>query len=380
MEKRKVILVGTAYPFRGGIAAFNERLAWCFQKQGYEVEVWTFTVQYPNFLFPGKTQLSTEPEPRGLTIKRVLNSVNPFNWIKVGRRLRKAAANLVVMRFWIPYMAPSHGVVARMARKNKKTKVVAVLDNVVPHEKRFGDTLLTRFFLKSIDGGVTMARAVMQDALRLAPGLRTSYCPHPLYDHFGEKVSRSQALDFLKLDPKPRYLLFFGIIRDYKGLDLLLQAMTDIRLREKDVMAIVAGEFYNNDEKYHALEKQLGLEGRIIWHSRFIPDDEVKYYFNAADIVVQPYKSATQSGVTQIAYHFDKPMLVTDVGGLKEMVPNGVGYVTKTDPEDIANALAKFFYDDIEKMDFFEECIREEKKKYSWEEMVKAVTSVLDNK
>ena len=380
MEKRKVILVGTAYPFRGGIAAFNERLASCFQKQGYEVEIWTFTVQYPNFLFPGKTQLSTEPEPQGLAIQRVLNSVNPFNWIKVGRRLRKAAPDLVVMRYWIPYMAPSHGVVARMARKNKKTKVAAVLDNVIPHEKRFGDTLLTKYFLRSIDAGVTMARAVMEDARRLAPGLKTDYCPHPLYDHFGDKVSRAEALDFLKIDPQPRYLLFFGIIRDYKGLDLLLQAMADERLLEKDVKAIVAGEFYNNDEKYHALEKQLGLEDRIIWHSRFIPDNEVKFFFNAADIVVQPYKSATQSGVTQIAYHFDKPMLVTDVGGLKEMVPDGVGYVTQTDPKDIADALVEFFDHDREKMAFFEERIREEKKKYAWERMVKAVSSVLDNK
>ena len=377
MEKRKVILVGTAYPFRGGIAAFNERLAWCFQKQGYEVEIWTFTVQYPDFLFPGKTQLSTEPEPQGLAIKRVFNSVNPFNWIKVGRRLRKADADLVVMRFWIPYMAPSHGVVARMARKNKKTKVVAVLDNVIPHEKRFGDTLLTKFFLKSIDAGVTMARAVMQDAHRLAPQLKTSYCPHPLYDHFGEKVSREEALAFLNLDPKDHYILFFGIIRDYKGLDLLLQAMTDPRLRDKNVKAIVAGEFYNNDEKYHALEKQLGLEGRVVWHSRFIPDSEVKYYFNAADIVVQPYKSATQSGVTQIAYHFDKPMLVTDVGGLKEMVPDRVGYVTPTDPEAIANALAEFYQDD-RLMTAFEQGVHEEKKQFSWDRMVETIVALLN--
>lgn len=375
--KRKMILVGTAYPYRGGLAVYNERLARSFQEEGYEVEIWTFTVQYPNFLFPGKTQYSTEPEPEGLLIRRELNSVNPFNWLKVGRALRKAKADLVVMRFWIPYMAPSHGVVARMARKNKKTKVVSILDNIVPHEKRFAADWFARFFMKSIDGGVTMSRSVLGDAQHIDASKKVLYCPHPLYDNFGLKVSRDEALKYLQLDPEPHYLLFFGIIRDYKGLDLLLCAMNDDRLRKMNLRLIIAGEFYNNGNQYHDLEKQLHLEDQLIWHSQFIPDSEVKYYFNAVDMVVQPYKSATQSGVTQIAYHFERPMLVTDVGGLKEMVPDGVvGYVTEVDATAIADALVDFFNNGRKAA--FEENILQEKKKYTWKRMVDAIVSVSD--
>lgn len=375
MGKPKMILVGTAYPYRGGLAVYNERLARSFQEQGYEVEIWTFTVQYPNFLFPGKTQFSTEPAPEGLSIHRKLNSVNPFNWLKVGRQLRKANANLVVMRFWIPYMAPSHGFVARRARKNKQTKVVSILDNVVPHEKGLADKMLARYFIKSINGGVTMSESVLKDANAIDANKKVMFCPHPLYDNFGAKVSREEALGFLHLDPDYRYMLFFGIIRDYKGLDLLLQAMNDERIKQMKVKLIIAGEFYNNADQYHELEQNLDIKEQLVWHSEFVPDSEVKYYFNAADIVVQPYKSATQSGVTQIAYHFEKPMLVTDVGGLKEIVPDGkVGYVTEVDPKLIASALVDFFENN--RHDAFVQNIQVEKQKYSWSRMVDALVSV----
>ena len=375
MDKKKMILVGTAYPYRGGHAVYNERLARSFQEEGYEVEIWTFTVQYPNFLFPGKTQFSTEPAPEGLAIKRELNSVNPFNWLKVGRKLRKAQADIVVMKFWIPYMAPSLGVVARMARKNKKTRVVSIIDNIIPHEKGVADKSLSSFFLKSVDGCVTMSKSVLGDVERFNAVKNVVFCPHPLYDNFGEKVSREEALRFLHLDPDTRYMLFFGIIRDYKGLDLLLQAMGDERIKRMKVKLIIAGEFYNNGEQYHELETSLGLENQLVWHSEFVPDSEVKYYFNACDIVVQPYKSATQSGVTQIAYHFEKPMLVTDVGGLKEIVPDGVvGYVTTVDPAQIADALVDFFAND--RKEAYERNIQVEKQKYSWGRMFDALVSV----
>jgi glycosyltransferase involved in cell wall biosynthesis len=375
MDKKKIILVGTAYPYRGGIAVFNERLARCFQEEGYEVVIWTFTVQYPNFLFPGKTQFSTESAPEGLTIYRKLNSVNPFNWLKVGRQLRKAEADLVVMRYWIPYMAPSHGFIARRARKNKKTRVVSVFDNILPHEKGFADRMLARYFMRSLNGGVTMSKSVSEEAKAIDPHVKLQFCEHPLYDIFGAKVSREEALDFLHLDPQYRYMLFFGIIRDYKGLDLLLKAMGDNRLKQRKVKLIIAGEFYNNAEQYHELEQRLDLSQQLVWRSEFVPDSEVKYYFNAADIVVQPYKSATQSGVTQIAYHFEKPMLVTDVGGLKEIVPDKeVGYVTEVDPLKIADALDDFF--ENQRYDEFVKNVRVEKQKYSWNRMVDALVSV----
>ncbi len=376
---KKVAIIGTAYPYRGGIAAFNERLARQFQEEGWTTDVVTFTLQYPSFLFPGKTQYSTEPQPDDLNITRSVSSVNPFNWIKVGRRVRKGNYDLVVMKFWHPFMAPCLGAIARIIRKNKNTKVVSVLDNVIPHERHFGDKTLIAYFVKSMDGFVAMSQSVLDDLLLFDKKKPMTLSPHPLYDNFGQKVSREEAIRYLKLDDSTRYMLFFGIIRDYKGLDLLLDAFADARLQNRDLKLIVAGEFYNNEERYREQEKRLGLEGRIIWYDAFIPDSEVKYYFNAADIIAQPYKSATQSGVTQIAYHFEIPMLVTDVGGLKEIVPDGkVGYVVNPKHEDISDALVDFY--DNNRHDAFVDGVKDEKKKYKWSNMIAAILSLFNEK
>ena len=372
----KIVLIGTAHPYRGGLAVFNERLIRQFQDEGHEAEIMTFTLQYPSLLFPGKTQYSTESKPDGLKITRCVNSINPFNWIKVGRKLRKMRPDIIVIKFWLPFMAPCFSKIARMARKNGHTKVVSVLDNIIPHEKRIGDRALARYFVNSVDGFVAMSKSVEDDLGQFDTVKPRTLCPHPLFDTFGERISRDEALDFIGLDKKTRYMLFFGLVRDYKGLDLLLEAMSDKRLKEKDVKLIVAGEFYNNEEQYHEIEKNLNLEGRIIWHNKFVPDSEVKYFFNAADIVVQPYKSATQSGVTQIGYHFEKPMLVTDVGGLKEIIPDGkVGYVVEPQPVAIANALVDFYEND--RYDALVEGVKEEKKKYQWSNMTEAIKKVI---
>lgn len=372
----KIIIAGTAYPYRGGLAAFNERLAHQFIKEGHDVEIYTFTLQYPDFLFPGKTQYSDGPAPDGLRIVRKINSVNPFNWLRAGNEIRKKHPDLLIIKFWLPFMAPCLGTIARMARKNGHTRVVSILDNVIPHEKRIADKLFARYFIGSADGFIAMSDSVMHDVELFDRKKPKAFCPHPLYDHFGEKTGRQEAATHLGLDTGTRYMLFFGFIRDYKGLDLLMHALADKRFDKMNVRLIVAGEFYNNAEKYHKLEKELGLADKIIWRSDFIADDEVRYYFNAADIIVQPYKSATQSGVTQIAYHFEKPMLVTNVGGLAEIVPDGkVGYVTPVDAQSIADALCDFFQNN--KQDTFHAHIVEEKQKYAWNRMTQTITDVL---
>lgn len=372
----KIIIAGTAYPYRGGLAAFNERLAHQFITEGHDVEIYTFTLQYPDFLFPGKTQYSDGPAPEGLRIVRKINSVNPFNWLRVGNEIRKKHPDLLIIKFWLPFMAPCLGTIARLARKNGHTRVVSILDNVIPHEKRIADKLFARYFIGSADGFIAMSDSVMHDVELFDRKKPKAFCPHPLYDHFGEKTGRQEAATHLGLDTGTRYMLFFGFIRDYKGLDLLMHALADKRFDKMNVRLIVAGEFYNNAEKYHKLEKELGLADKIIWRSDFIADDEVRYYFNAADIIVQPYKSATQSGVTQIAYHFEKPMLVTNVGGLAEIVPDGkVGYVTPVDAQSIADALCDFFQNN--KQDTFHAHIVEEKQKYAWNRMTQTITDVL---
>ena len=368
----KIVVLGTAWPYRGGIALFNERLAKEFQKENDEVITYTFTLQYPSFLFPGKTQYSEEPAPQDMNIVRKVSSVNPFNWIKVGRELKKMAPDLIVIGFWLPFMAPCLGTIARIARKNGRTKVVSVVHNIVPHEHRIGDKMFATYFCNSVDGFVAMSDSVLNDLTLFDSVKPRVFCRHPLYDNFGKQVDREEALSELGLDTNNRYMLFFGLIRDYKGLDIMLKAYADSRLRKMGVKLIVAGEFYNNAEKYFELEKELGLEGEVIWHREFVPDSKVRYYFGAADIIVQPYKSATQSGVTQIAYHFEKPMIVTNVGGLAEIVPNGkAGYVVEPDEKEIADAIVDFFGNN--RQDEFKEGLLFEKRKYAWSNMTKSV-------
>jgi D-inositol-3-phosphate glycosyltransferase len=370
----KVVILGSAHPLRGGgLATFNERMARAFAQEGHEVIIYTFSLQYPGFLFPGKTQYSDEPAPADLDIRVKVNSVNPFSWLKTGRELRKMQPDILVIRYWIPFMAPCLGTIASIVRKNKHTRVVAIADNIIPHEKRVGDRIFTRYFLKKIHGFVTMSESVRQDLLKFGiPLERSAFCPHPLYDNFGKPLSRKEARDSLGLDKEENMVLFFGFIRDYKGLDILLKAFSLPRLKAMPVKLLVAGEFYSSPEPYHKLVKALSLEDRIIWHTGFIPNEMVGKYFCAANLVAQPYKSATQSGVTQVAYHFEVPMLVTNVGGLPEMVPHmKAGYVVDPDANDIAEAIADFFKSGREVA--FVEFIKEEKKRFSWKNMLDAI-------
>ncbi|WP_139920332.1 glycosyltransferase [Hymenobacter sp. DG01] len=371
----RVVIIGPAYPLRGGLATYNERLARAFREAGDEVRLVTFSLQYPDFLFPGQTQFSTEPGPADLDIEVSLNSVNPLSWYRVGNKLRRERPDLVIFRFWLPFMGPALGTVARLVRRNRHTRVVAITDNVIPHEKRPGDRPLTRYFLSACHGFVTMSRAVLADLRRLHFRQPALYRPHPLYDNFGPLKPKAQALQDLGLDPAFGYLLFFGFIRAYKGLDIMLEAFADARLARLPVKLIIAGEFYEDAAPYDEVIRQHKLENRLVRATDFIPNERVVDYFCAADIVVQPYKNATQSGVSQIAYHFGRPMLVTDVGGLAELIPNGeVGYVVPPTPDAIADALVDFYAQQREQE--FTAGVWANKKEFSWEEMVKALKEV----
>jgi glycosyltransferase involved in cell wall biosynthesis len=372
----KVVIIGPAYPLRGGLATYNERLARAFREAGDTVRIVTFSLQYPNFLFPGQTQFSTEAGPADLAIEVSLNSVNPLSWWKVGRKLRAERPDLVVFRFWLPFMGPALGTVARLVRGNGHTRVVAITDNVIPHEPRPGDGPLTRYFLSACDGFVTMSREVMADLRKLGFSNKPAlYRPHPLYDNFGPIKPKSEALAALKLPATTKYLLFFGFIRAYKGLDIMLEAMADKRLAELPVKLIIAGEFYEDAAPYEELIERYKLEGRIVRATDFIPNEKVVDYFCAADLIVQPYKDATQSGVSQIAYHFERPMLVTNVGGLAELIPDGVvGYVVPPTPVAISDAVVDFYGQQRETA--FAAGVREQKNQFSWPVMVAALKEV----
>jgi len=373
----KVIIAGSAHPLRGGLASYNERLASEFKKQKNEVSIETFSLQYPKILFPGKTQYSNSPAPEDLRINQSINSINPLNWIKVGLKIKKQKPDLLIFKFWLPFMGPCFGTIARIAKKNRHTKVITIIDNLIPHEKRPGDRLLTNYYIKSSDGFIAMSKSVFDDINCFDKKKPRCLSPHPIFDNFGEKIRKSKALENLGLSNEFKYILFFGFIRDYKGLDLLLDAFADERFRRLPVKLIVAGEFYTDGQKYLTMIEEKGLKEYIILRNDFIPNEEVANYFCACDIVAQPYKTATQSGVTQIGFHFEKSMLVTNVGGLSEIITNGkIGYVTQPDKKEIANALIDFFSSDL--IDTFEKNIVEEKKKYSWEEMYKNIIKLFN--
>ena len=364
----KIVILGTAHPYRGGLAAMNERLARELTGRGDEVVIYNFTLQYPGFLFPGKSQYTDEIAPQGLRIIRKVNSVNPFNWLKVGRELRKICPDLIIVKYWLPFMGPALGTIVRLARRNRHTRVICIADNMIPHEKRPGDCLFTKYFTKGVDGYIAMSHEVYADIEKLVVHPLRRFTPHPIYDHYGEIMPREEALELLQLDPDYRYLLFFGFIRDYKGLDWLIRAMAEPQLKDRQIRLIVAGEFYSDSEPYLKLIRELGLEEKVILHTDYIPDVLINRYFRAADLVVQPYKTATQSGVTQIGYHFNKAMLVTDVGGLGEIVANGKsGYVVKPEVSAIAEAIADF-YDRERQTDFEKETVKL-KGQFSWSKM-----------
>lgn len=373
---KKIIIVGTAHPYRGGgISTFNERLALAWMEQGYDVSIYNFTLQYPRIFFPGKFQTTDESAPEKLHILRKVNSVNPFNWIKVGRELKKIKADLVIFRYWIPFMGPCFGTIARILKKNKHSRVVAITDNVIPHESKPMDKVFSRYFVKSMDAFVAMSRSVLKDLKSFDKSKPKAFNPHPLYDNYGAAVSKQDAQKYLGWDPQKKHILFFGFVRDYKGLDLLIDAMTDERLRNSDILVHVAGEFYADKAGYEKQVKEQQLTGSISMPDNFIPNQDIKYYFCAADLVVQPYKSATQSGVTQVATHFNKPMVITDVGGLSEFVPHGkTGFVVPPEPAEIAKAISEYFNGNYEKK--FIENIQFEKKKYSWEKLIETIRSV----
>ena len=366
----KIVILGPAHPYRGGLASIMETMARTYARRGHEVRIVTFTRQYPEFLFPGKSQTVDTAPPADLDITREVDTVNPFNWIKVGRRLRRERPDMILMKYWTPFMAPCFGTIARIARSNGHTRVVCQIDNVEPHEHHMVDRPFNRWYLSSVDGFVYMSEQVHREleAYTSAPAI---FSPHPMFENFGSPQPRVEACRRIGLDPQRRYLLFFGLIRDYKGLDMLLDAWSLLRRRgglPEDMRLLVAGEFYTAREPYVEQIARLGLQEDVVLHDRFIPDGEVRHYFSAAEALLLPYRTATQSGVTQIAYAFDLPMVATEVGGLPEIVLDGrTGIICRPDPESIAGAVAHICREG--ESERLRANFAVEKRRFSWDEM-----------
>jgi len=374
LSQKKIIIIGPAHPYRGGIANFNNSLAKAYKENGDHVQVFSFKLQYPSFLFPGKTQYEDSDPPKDIKIRSIINSINPWNWFNVVRAINNENPDYLVIRYWLPFMAPCLGTIARLVNSN--IKILAITDNIIPHEKRFGDFSLTKYFIKSCDAFLTLSASVLDDLLKFTTSKEKIFIPHPIYDQFGEKIEKNTALANLDLNSEDKHLLFFGFVRKYKGLDLMLHAMSDKRVKKLGVKLIVAGEFYDNIEDYTSLINELDIESNIILRSDFIDESDVKNYFCASDMITQTYRTATQSGVTQIAYHFERPMLVTNVGGLAEIVPNNkVGYVTTQNPNDIADAIIDFYSNKREGE--FVKNVSVEKSRFSWQSLIDGIESLI---
>lgn len=372
----KIVLLTPAYPLRGGIAASSERLSREFQAMGHETVLYSFSLQYPSILFPGKTQYSDDPPPSDLHIEERLNSINPFSWLAAARALAREHPDRVVVRFWLPFMAPCLGSVARLARLFAKypVRITALVDNIVPHEKRPGDLLLARYFVRSCDDFVVMSRAVEEAICTFLPEntepQQVRFSPHPVYDIYGDPIAKAEARRHLGLPREVPLVLFFGLIRPYKGLDLLLEALSYV----PEVHALIAGECYGDWQPYNTLIEQYHLQERLHVHPYFIPNDKVGLYFSAADLVVQPYRSATQSGISQIAYHFEKPIVVTNVGGLPETVRHGIsGYVVPPEAKAIAETIHDFFKHS--RAQLLAQGVRTEKARFTWRNLAETLLS-----
>ena len=362
----KLVIIGPAWPLRGGLSAFDEKLATQFTEKGIQTKIDTFSLQYPNILFPGKSQYTTDPKPKDVNISVCINSINPLNWIKIGLQLYREKPDLIIVRFWIPFLAPCLGTILKIAKKNKHTKVISIVDNMIPHEKRMGDRLLTQYFVKTVDGFIAMSEKVKND-IKTFSHKPVSISPHPIFNHFGDPITKMEARKQLGLPQEKKIILFFGYIRKYKGLDLLIQAMSSESIKKLNIQLMIVGEFYEDARTYHDLVISLGLQNQISFYSNYIPDGEVKNYVCSADFIIQPYKNATQSGVTPLAYHFEKPMLVTNVGGLADTVPNlKTGIVVEPTTNAIVKGIETLY--ELGENHFIPNII-EEKKKYSWAQM-----------
>jgi glycosyltransferase involved in cell wall biosynthesis len=370
----KIFIIGPAFPLRGGPAQFNENLCLELNKEGHDAQIISYKLQYPNFLFPGSSQFEKSGSaPQDIKIHTILNTINPFNWLMVARFIRKQKPDFILFRYWLPFFGPCLGTIGKLVRSH--SKVLALTDNIIPHEKRIGDHVFTKYFVKNCDGFIAMSKVVLNDLLIFTQNLNKAYSPHPMYQNYGDPISIDLARKKLNLNPQDKIILFFGLIRHYKGLDILLEALAAPEIKNQGIKLLIVGEFYDDKNFYLQLIKKLNLQDHVIVHDKFIPNDEVRDYFCASNLVAQTYRNATNSGVTMVGYFYEKPMLVTNVGGLSEIVPDEVcGYVVENNCALISEKVVDFFTKDREKE--FVKNVKIEKKKYEWTEFINSLLTL----
>jgi len=374
-EKRRFCLIGPTYPYRGGISHYNTCLMRELAKR-HEVRAINFSRLYPGFLFPGKTQLDESTTPLVADSERAIDSINPFTWIGAGFRAARMRPDVTLVQWWHPFFAPAVFTICSILRLMRRGKVIFVCHNVLPHEKSLVDRLLARLAFAAADGFLVQSCEDREKLLRIRRKAPVAVHPVPIFDFFGTgSATKEGARRAIGAGDGP-LLLFFGYIRAYKGLTYLIDAMPLVR-EKVPAELVVVGEFYEDSRPYRSLAARLGLGEAVRFEERYVGNEEVESYFVASDLVILPYVSATQSGIMQIAIAFDRPVVVTDVGGLPEaVVPEKTGFVVPPrDPDALARAIVRFFEEGwgARMAPFF----ANEKKRFSWEAMVEALDGLL---
>jgi glycosyltransferase involved in cell wall biosynthesis len=371
----KIVIVGPAYPLRGAMAQLNVILGWYLSKN-HDVHIVSFTRQYPSLLFPGKSQIDPGKPLFDIPTLPMIDSINPLSWFRTARYLIEQNPDVLIFRYWIPFFAPCFGLITRMVKRKTHAQVIFICDNIIPHEKRPGDKALTKYAFNAVDAFVVLSRTVEEDLHRIRPKARSILSPLPLFNVYGELQQKREARMKLELHAE-HVMLFFGYVRAYKGLEVLLDAMPRI-IEKIPVLLLIAGEFYEDKKKYVAKIRKLGLEKHVRIYSDYIPNEEISTYFSAADVVVLPYVSATQSAIVPVAYHFNKPVIVTNVGGLAEVVTNGrTGFIVPPqNPNAFADAVVKFYQEKCESG--FTLNIQKEKKQYGWDTFIERLESLFE--
>lgn len=365
----KIAILSPFYPYRGGLAQLNARLYNELRLRN-EVKAFSFTVLYPNFLFPGKTQYVAENDSATFVdSERVLNSVNPISYIKTAKAINKYSPDILIIPYWMSFMAPAFGTVCRLLNKN--IKIVSLVHNAIPHERTIIDKPFARFFFKKCDGFIVMSDHVKSDLLSLCTNPKILLHSHPIYDQYGERSDRELACSKLGIDIGKKNLLFFGLIRDYKGLDALIETMD---LLDDSYQLIIAGESYGSFDRYSQLINKSRNRANIKVFQEYIPDDMVSVLFSASDVLVLPYRSATQSGVVAIAYQLELPMIATDVGALGKAVSDSqTGLVVDSATSENLSRAIKEFFEDKEKIGLYIQNAKNEKNRLSWDSFSRSI-------
>ena len=376
-QSRRIVLVGSMYPYRGGIAHFLETMVRGLEQRGHETLPVTFSRQYPDFLFPGKTQYETADVQDPVPARRLLDTVGPWSWFSAAREILRFRPDAILYKYWMPFFAPGYGTLLWLLRRHG-VRGYAVVDNAIPHERRPGDRALSRFFLGQCSGLLVMSDSVQRDIDSLGVRAPQRRVNHPIYDIFGEGMPRATARELLGYDAGTPLLLFFGYVRKYKGLQIALEAMPQILEQLPDARLLVCGEFYEGESEYRASIERLGIGDHVDLHADYVPSDEVARWFCASDVVVQPYVSATQSGVAQIAYQFERPSIISDVGGLSEVVPHEeAGFVVEPNsPTKLAEAVGRYFAENWESR--LAIGIQRERQKYGWDQLYEAFEELME--